>query len=282
MTRTTRDHPPKPPKLAQLPLVNAGEEVARWLEHYWHKLRLPASEARRLAVTDDRREFYRWTGRRLQPLALGCYCYLPNAGSSDGISLSGSEAERATLTAPAAVPTRLQPALPGFAQLTGDAGLDANSLLAPPTSDYRHLIFVEPDLLPLGIEVTVAHELIHLADRVANNPRKHHCHGYDAISVDEALVTGRDPELLRAQLRDETTRREEALRRLRPYRYLYVCPSPSCGKEYPRVVKYKNLVSCGRCDKRFNAAFILELRALLPAGYRPPAGDDSGGPPSKQ
>ena len=271
MTKTTRYRSPNPPALEQLPLVNASTDVAQWLEHYWQKLHLPAVEARRLAVTDDRQEFHHWTGRRLNPLALGCYCYLPNASEGDGILISDAEAERATLTAPAA-PRRVQLALPGFAESI-QADDTAQPLTPPvtPATDYRHLIFVEPGLLPLGIEVTVAHELIHLADRVANNPRKHRCHGYDSISVDEASVTGRDPELLRAQLREETTRREEALRRARPYRYLYVCPS--CGKEYPRVLKYKHPVSCGRCDKRYNAAFILKLGALLPLGYQPRAED---------
>jgi hypothetical protein len=278
MTKKTKRYgSPKPPSLDLLPLVNADGGVARWLEHYWRELRLPAAEARRLAVTDDRHEFYRWTGRRLNALALGCYCYLPDAAQGDGILLSDAEAERATLTAPAAVPARLQPALPGFADDLPE--VDANqptvSAHTAPASDYRHLIFVEPDLLPLGIEVTVAHELIHLADRVSGNPRKHRCHGYDSISVDEAAVTGRDPELLRALLREETARREEALRRVRPYRYLYACPS--CGKEYPRVIKYKNPVSCGRCDRTYNAAFILQLKALLPAGYQPPARHDDAG-----
>ena len=275
--KTERYGSPQPPPLDHLPLVNANGDVARWLEHYWRELRLPAAEARRLAVTDDRHEFHRWTGRRLNTLALGCYCYLPDATQGEGILISDAEAERATLTAPTAVPPRLQPTLPGFADDLPDvdASLPAASAHAAPASDYRHLIFVEPDLLPLGIEVTVAHELIHLADRITGNPRKHRCHGYDAISVDEAAVTGRDPELLRALLRDETTRREEALRRVRPYRYLYACSS--CGKEYPRVVKYRNPVSCGRCDRAYNAAFILKLKALLPAGYQPPAHHDDTG-----
>jgi len=128
-------------------------------------------------------------------------------------------------------------------------------------AEYWHLIFIEPDLLPQGIEVTVAHELIHLSDRVSGNPRKHHCHGYDSISLDEAALTGRNPESLRVQLRDETARREAALRQVRPYRYLYVCPN--CQREYPRVRKYTRSVSCGRCDRQYNPAFLLELRGTL-------------------
>lgn len=260
---------PNPPSLDELPLVSASGQVATWLEHYWNKLRLPAAEARRLAVTDDRGEFHRWTGRRLNPLALGCYCYLPSAGRGEPDFLTDGEAERATLTAPAAAPGRLQLALPGFDE---SAPLSLVSDHAQPATDYRHLIFVEPGLLPLGIEVTVAHELIHLADRVSGNPRKHRCHGYDSISVDEAAITERDPELLRALLREETVRREDALRQARPYRYLYACPS--CGKEYPRVKRYSKPVSCGRCDKRYNAAFVLQLKSLLGSGYRPPREDD--------
>lgn len=250
---------PQPPTLDLLPFVNASPEVARWLEHYWHKLKLPAGETQRLAVTDDRREFHLWTGRRLNPLALGCYCYLPNATMGSDDTLNELEPTSSTLTAPSATPDRLQLALPGFLDLDAPAPVVAGS--AQSATDYRHLIFVEPDLLPLGIEVTVAHELIHLSDRVQGNPRKHRCHGYDSISVDEAAITGRDPEMLRAQLREETARREETLRRLRPYRYLYVCPS--CGKEYPRVKRYARPVSCGRCDRHYNAAFLLELRSIL-------------------
>jgi hypothetical protein len=244
-------------------MVNASSDVAHWLDHYWLKLGLPALEAHRLAVTEDRGEFHRWTGRRLNPLALGCYCYLPlNGGEAE---LRGEEASTSTLTAPALAPERVQPALPGFADL---CAVHLEPLRLPveeeAPADYRHLIFVEPDLLPLGIEVTVAHELIHLSDRVQGNPRKHRCHGYDSISVDEAAITERDPELLRALLREETTRRELALRQARPYRYVYACPH--CHKEYPRVRKYTRPVSCGRCDRQYNPAFLLMLKETLAAG----------------
>jgi predicted SprT family Zn-dependent metalloprotease len=258
---STRYHPPAPPALGELPLIRASDDVAKWLEHYWRKLDLPAEAADRLAVTDSRQEFAVWTGRRLNPLALGCYCYLPlPAADQDD---SGEEPELLNAV-PAAygVATALQPALPGM-QPSEPARLlqrDDMTSLAPnaTTMEYRHLIFIEPTLLPVSTEVTVAHELIHLADRVRGNPRKHKCHGFDSISVDEAALTRRDPEYLRAQLRDETARREEALRSVRPYRYIYVCPS--CHREYPRVRRYSRPVSCGRCDQHYNLAFVLQLR----------------------
>ncbi len=50
---------------------------------------------------------------------------------------------------------------------------------------------------PCSIEVTVAHELIHLADRVNGTPRRHRHHGYDSIAADEAAVTGYSLEELR-------------------------------------------------------------------------------------
>ncbi len=267
--RITRYHPPQAPDLNLLPLVNAGSEVARWLDHYWCKLNLSQSEAKRLAITDDRGEFARWTGRRLNPLALGCYCYLPSA-HPDEEDRAGEPHASANLTAPAPASAlaRVQLALPGFedaADGNADAEPESEGGAAHASTDYRHLIFVEPDLLPLGIEVTVAHELIHLSDRVQGNPRKHHCHGYDSISVDEAAITGRDPELLRELLREETSRREAALRELRPYRYLYVCPH--CAKEYPRVRRYARPVSCGRCARQYNPAFQLQLRDVPDGDY---------------
>jgi hypothetical protein len=261
--------PPAAPALDQLPLVHASEEVARWLDHYWVKLGLPGEALKRLAVTDDRQEFARWTGRRLNPMALGCYCYLPRA-SADADSADLDEPPEFLNAQSVAVATapHLQPALPGFVDEEDDVGAEAVAGdtgpygCAPLTNDHRHLIFIEPDLLPISAEVTVAHELIHLSDRIHGNPRKHRCHGYDSISVDEAAITGRDPEFLRAQLRDETTRRELALRRIRPYRYIYVCPA--CKREYPRVRRYARPVSCGRCDKHYNLAFVLQLREVLP------------------
>lgn len=261
--RSDRYRPPNAPSLDELPLIHASAEAARWLDHYWRKLKLPATEASRLAMTEDRQEFARWTGRRLNPLALGCYCYLPHA-NPESVSLAASEAS-ATLTAPTMLRDRVQLALPGFEDSSSPRAASEDALVVEEAAtDYRHLIFIEPDLLPLGIEVTVAHELIHLSDRVQGNPRKHRCHGYDSISVDEAAITGRDPELLRGLLREETARREAALRQLRPYRYVYACPH--CGKEYPRVRRYARPVSCGRCDHQYNPAFLLQLKDTLPSG----------------
>ncbi len=271
-------------------------------------------------MTDDRQEFARWTGRRLNPMALGCYCYLPlpaedatpqeSQGAAQGAPVGPgcptNPATQAVTSAPAAdhggydlamrassvrdgvggygrdtASAGIQLALPGFGDAP-DAQADTLLLSNPalrvvqPTGgahtghddeedadddeviEFRHLIFVEPDLLPEGIEVTGAHELIHLADRASGHPRKHHCHGHDSISVDEAMVTGRDPGWLRDLLVEETRRREATLRLARPFRYFYVCPE--CGKEYPRVLKYKRAVSCGHCDHHFNPAFLLRLR----------------------
>ncbi len=207
-----------------------------------------------------------WTGRRLNPLALGCYCYLPDAGSGASDARNDINTIGALAHAPSSSPSRRQLTLPGFggAETDGLLPLETGESEQAATTDYRHLIYVEPDLLPLGIEVTVAHELIHLSDRVQGTPRKHRCHGYDSISVDEAAITGRDPEMLRALLREETARRESVLRQMRPYRYVYACPNPSCNKEYLRVKRYTRPVSCGRCDRHYNPAFLLVLRYTLP------------------
>jgi hypothetical protein len=254
---------PIPPSLDQLPLVHATSEVAQWLEHYWRKLQLPDEQRKYLAVTQSRQEFAEWTGRRLNSMVLGCYCYMP-LGTGEPVATEQSVApelvEVATevrTASPAPAPS-LQLALPGFA---GNL-LDANASV-PIITEFRHLIFIEPDLLELGVEVTVAHELIHLADRVQGRPRKHRCHGHDSISNDEAAITGRDPELLRALLAEETKRREAALRQLRPYRYYYYCPV--CKRVYPRVRRYTRLVSCGHCCKSYNPTYLLRLR-LQPDG----------------
>lgn len=271
--QTLRNRPPAPPALDQLPLVHSSEAVAQWLDHYWQKLNLPREVAGRLAVTSDRQEFAQWTGRRLNPMALGCYCYLPNASGDVVDDACGAALQNAEGTALA--PARSQPVLPGFGTPPAVAEATFVAAKAPPdglTADHRHLIFIEPGLLPVSIEVTVAHELIHLSDRVRGTPRKHRCHGYDSISVDEAALTQRDPEYLRAQLREETVRREQALRAVRPYRFVYVCPN--CGREYPRVRRYTRQVSCGRCDQTFNAAFILALRDY--PGNQAPSEPDRG------
>lgn len=239
-----------------------------WFEHYWRKLGLPAEQANYLAVTDDRREFARWTGRRLNTMALGCYCYLPLHTDGDEDDPQPDFSLAANLTGPATAPTKSQLLLPGF-EGSDDFPMGAFELATDiderltPQGDFRHLIFIEPELLPEGVEVTIAHELIHLADRVSGRPRKHHCHGHDSISVDEAAITERDPEWLRELLAEETRRREEALRRARPFKYVYICPN--CGKEYPRVRKYSRAVSCGHCDQHFNAAFLLQLKPISQA-----------------
>lgn len=257
-----------PPARDTLPLIHASPAVEHWLDHYWRKLNIPEEHLRFLAVTESRREFAEWTGRRLNSMALGCYCYLPLGGSpaETDHSVAPGVVEVATETRTASVPamSSLQPALPGFFDEEPADGADMGNDLPPRfTEDFRHLIFIEPGMLELGIEVTVAHELIHLADRVRGTPRKHRCHGHDSISVDEALITGRDPEMLRAQLAEETKRREEALRQVRPYRYYYYCEH--CHRVYPRVRRYTRLVSCGHCCKQYNPEYLLKLR-LSPDG----------------
>src|ERR1051326_4093617 len=193
---------PEPPALHHLPVLHADDEVQRWLDHYWQKLGLPPDERGRLAITQDRREFARWAGRRLNTLALGCYCYLPSPPLTrrQRRHLQLSQAIGAQTEEAAAVLMQLP--LPSFAV----PPLPPRQTPGVPLL-HHHLIFVEPDLLPQSVEVTVAHELIHLADRVRGTPRRHRCHGYDSISVDEAPVTGYPPEELRALLREETVRR---------------------------------------------------------------------------
>jgi hypothetical protein len=264
--RITRYQPAKPPIPDELPKVNAAQEVQDWLYHYWRKLNLPEEQLHYLALTNDRSEFALWTGRRLNPMALGCYCYLPLPSEGDHTGrdvlnhLEGTAASRPQTPDP---DVSYQMTLPGFALPSNSVavGVMEQPQYAEMVTEYRHLIFIEPDLLPLGTEVTVAHELIHLADRVHGTPRKHRCHGHDSISVDEAAVTGRDPEMLRELLRDETARREANLRALRPHRFLYLCPN--CRREYRRVRKYTRAVSCGSCDSHYNPLYLLRLHALL-------------------
>jgi hypothetical protein len=195
--------------------------VAHWLDFYWRKLQLPQQELGYLAITQERREFMQWTGKRLNAMALGCYCYLP----------APTPARRSLLAA--------------FELKSGVA-------------THRHLIFIEPDMQPQSIEVTVAHELIHLTDRVNGTPRRHRHHGYDSIAADEAAVTGYSLEDLRRLLNEESQRREAQRRARRPIRYLYECPG--CGKEYPRTRRYSQAVSCSCCDKRYNPYYRLRLK----------------------
>lgn len=217
--KPVRPVPAPPPRQAGA-IIHGGADVAGWLEHYWRKLRLSERELSHLAITQERREFTQWTGKRLNSMALGCYCYLP---------------------APAAQRRSL---------LTGDGKL----------ASHRHLIFIESDMQPRALEVTVAHELIHLADRVNGTPRRHRHHGYDSIAADEAAVTGYSLEELRRLLNEESQRLDAQRRARRPIRYLYQCPG--CGKEYPRTRRYSQAVSCSSCDKHYNPRFLLHLKTV--------------------
>lgn len=210
--------PMPPPRQADHPIIHGSHDVERWLAHYWQKLQLPTHELGRLAITQDRREYMRWTGKRLNTMVLGCYCYLPSPH---------------THHAP-------------------------HALRISSASNHRHLIFVESAMQPQSIEVTVAHELIHLADRVHGTPRRHHHHGYDSIAADEAAITGYDLEELRRLLHEESLQREHMRRERRPIRYLYECPN--CGKQYPRARRYSHPVSCSNCDKTYNPNYKLQLR----------------------
>lgn len=230
--KAARTDVPAPPPRQATAIIHGDPAVQRWLAHYWQKLRLPARELGLLALTQDRQEFARWTGKRLNSMALGCYCYL-------------SAPPRPLF------PTRRARSLPAEPL----PGLEQDALSQQP--GHRHLIFIEPGLQPRALEVTVAHELIHLADRVNGTPRRHRHHGYDAIAADEAAITGYDPEELRCLLHEESARRETQRRARRPLRYLYLCPQ--CGKQYPRARRYSHPVSCSQCDKIYNPRFRLVL-----------------------
>jgi predicted SprT family Zn-dependent metalloprotease len=231
MVAQRRSALPAPPPRQADPIIHGSPILAHWLTHYWQKLCLPEQELAVLAITQDRQEYARWTGKRLNLLALGCYCYLP-------------------APIPARAKGQKRASLSGFT----DAA-------RRPSPSHRHLIFIEPDMQPQSIEVTVAHELIHLADRVRGTPRRHRHHGYDSIAADEAAVTGYQLEDLRALLHEESARRELQRRERRPIRYLYQCPN--CGKEYPRARRYSQAVSCSKCDSRYNPRFRLLLRGSM-------------------
>lgn len=256
---------PRPPTRDNLPLVHATHQVEYWLAHYWKKLQLPPEQLSYLAITMNRQEYAEWTGRRLQSMALGCYCYLPlgdMAGPATDHNAAPEVVEVAAEGHSASLAPSHQPALPGF-DIPAENHPSNLGYSSAPAGDFRHLIFIEPGMLDHGIEVTVAHELIHLSDRVQGRPRKHRCHGNDSISVDEAAITGRDAETLRRELAEETRRREESLRRIRPYKYFYYCPR--CQRNYPRVRRYARPVSCGHCFRHYNPDFLLRLR-LSPDG----------------
>ncbi len=233
MTTARKTPAPSPPSRQAEPIVHANQTIQHWLTHYWQKLQLPAQELSRLAITSDRQEYMRWTGKRLNIMALGCYCYLPAPRTSSpraNKSKTAGHVLRHTHTS------------------------DEDTHLP----SHRHLIFIEPDMQPQSIEVTVAHELIHLADRVNGTPRRHRHHGHDSIAVDEAAVTGYGLEELRRLLHEESARRERLRRERRPIRYWYECPH--CGREYPRTRRYSQAVSCSKCDKSYNPQFRLRLR----------------------
>lgn len=233
---------PAPPPWQGGVVVHGTQSVQHWLTHYWNKLQLPLPELSRLAITQDRHEYMRWTAKRLNTMALGCYCYLPASRTSTSTRVAGRSRHSSVSKSSQAQP------FPDFAAETATFG-----------SGHRHLIFIEPDMQPQSIEVTVAHELIHLADRVHGTPRKHHHHGYDSIAADEAVITGYGLEELRYLLHEESLHREQVRRQSRPIRYLYECPH--CGKLYPRTRRYAHAVSCSSCDKTYNPHYRLELRA---------------------
>ncbi len=203
---------PAPPQQQEETVIHGDRAtIQRWLTHYGSKLEIPEHELRLLAITQDRQEFMLWTGKRLNFMTLGCYCYIPPTGHPQ------NEQNQQHL--------------------------------------HRHLIFIEPDMQAKSLEVTIAHELIHMMDRVKGTPRRHRHHGYDSIAVDEAAVTGYSLEELRALLHEESNRREQKHRQLRPIRYVYECPN--CGRTYPRMRKYTQAVSCSSCDKSYNPSFRL-------------------------
>jgi predicted SprT family Zn-dependent metalloprotease len=228
---------PTPPLRQAEPIIYASHAVKDWFQHYWQKLNLPDYELSRVAITQDRREYMRWTGKRLHAMILGCYCYLPAPPPRSSVR------------------THRNPNKPFQAQ-TLPIFDDPLQLYVP---THRHLIFIEPEMQPQSIEVTVAHELIHLADRVQGTPRRHRHHGYDSIAADEAAITGYDVEELRQLLHQESVRREGVRRQIRPIRYFYECPN--CGKQYPRTRRYSRAVSCSHCDKSYNPLYRLLLKA---------------------
>src|SRR5713226_4771492 len=77
MTTAHRTTAPAPPPRETGPIVRGSQAIQHWLTYYWQKLQLPAQELSRLAITQDRQEYMRWTGKRLHLMVLGCYCYLP-------------------------------------------------------------------------------------------------------------------------------------------------------------------------------------------------------------
>src|SRR5579859_2738614 len=123
--------PPMPPSRQDTTIIHGDQPtIQHWLTHYAQKLSLPEHELALLAITQDRQEFVCWTGKRLNLMVLGCYCYIP-------APLMAAERQR-----------------------------------TPGPAEHRHIIFIEPTMQPKSIEVTTAHELIHLADRINGTPRR--------------------------------------------------------------------------------------------------------------
>src|SRR5712692_1976293 len=180
MTTAHRTTAPAPPPRETGPIVRGSQAIQHWLTYYWQKLQLPAQELSRLAITQDRQEYMRWTGKRLHLMVLGCYCYLP-APRTSLQRLSKERKREYTRT-----------------HKGSEDGLQQHQ------PSHRHLIFVESDMQPQSIEVTVAHELIHLAYRLNGTPRRHHHHGLDSIARDEAAITGYELEELRRLLHEES------------------------------------------------------------------------------
>src|SRR5579884_289593 len=117
MVAARRPVPAPPPRQAG-PIIHGSSVISHWLTLYWQKLKLPPHELNHLAITTDRREYMRWTGKRLNLMILGCYCYLPGP--------SASRTWNARTRKPSASRT-----LPGFGEV-----------VSLPQSNHRHLIFI--------------------------------------------------------------------------------------------------------------------------------------------
>src|SRR3989442_11138790 len=208
MVAALKAHTPAPPPRQVGPIVHASDTIGDWLTFYWQKLNLPAQELGKLAITQDRQEYMRWTGKRLNSMVLGCYCYLPAPHHAQ----SGVQTRTRKLFHSQVLPV-----------------FEETLQLHVPS--HRHLIFIEPDMQLQSIEVTVAHELIHLADRVNGTPRRHRHHGYDSIAADEAAVTGYPGEEIRPLLHEGKTRPGETRRAPPPPCFFFECAH--CGKQYP-------------------------------------------------
>src|SRR5712692_4501839 len=80
--RRSRSSIPIPPPRQDSVIIHGDQAVLQcWLDHYWRKLALPDQELGLLAITQDRQEFMQWTGKRLNLMILGCYCYIPAPGT---------------------------------------------------------------------------------------------------------------------------------------------------------------------------------------------------------